>query len=158
MIPTHHLSNVTKDRAILLFAIDTGLDVDIEFLIQESILKAIKSTTSGGLSHPSLVTRLCKREGIQWGPEEITLPPMSVIDHHIISRFSVWDSAASHVRGGGYGPPTQPPPTSEAGTSQPPESGSSSQGPLVEILASLSLLHQNQNAVAQRHIAAVAQR
>lgn len=150
MIPTHHLSNMTKDRTILLFTIITGLDVDIGVLIHESILKAIKSATSMGLLHPSLITRLYKRAGIHWGPEEIALPTMFVIDHQVISRFNVWDGATSHVRGEGYGPPTEPPPTSESEHLQPQHVGPASQGLLAELMASLTLLHQNQDANAQR--------
>lgn len=63
-IPTRHLSDVTKDRAILLFAIVTGLRVGIGVLIHEPILKAIKSTVVSGLSYSSLITQLCKRAGI----------------------------------------------------------------------------------------------
>ena len=144
MIPTRHLSDVTKDRAILLFAIVTGLNVDIGVLIHESIMKAIKSTVISGLPHPSLITQLCKRAGIHWGPEEIALPPMAVIDHQTISRFIVWDGAESHVRGEGYGPPTEPPPTTE------PEQGQTSGAGrlLTDIMASLTLLHQKQDAEA----------
>lgn len=93
MMPTHHHSDDTKERAILLFAIVTELKVDIVFLIQESIRKAIKNTTSGGLPHPSLITRLCKQAKMQWEPADITQSLMAIIDNHSISRFSVWDGA-----------------------------------------------------------------
>lgn len=65
-MPTRHLSNVTKERAILLFAITTGLKVDIGIAIQNSIQKTIKGSSSGGLPYPSLLTQLCKREKVQW--------------------------------------------------------------------------------------------
>ena len=163
MLPTRHLSDVTKERAILLFAIVTGLNVDIGVLIHDSIIKAIKSAVVAGLPHPSVITLLCKQAGVQWGPDEIASPPMAVIDHLTIKRFTVWDGAESHVRGEGYGPPTEPPPSAEPEPepSQAPEAGPASQGLLADIMASLTLLHQKQDAEAQRqrrHIAAVAQR
>lgn len=89
IIPTHHHSDVTKERAILLFAIGNGLKVDIGVIIHDSILNAIKSSTSRGLPHPSLITRLCKQANIWWREDEIAQPPITAIDHHVISRFTV---------------------------------------------------------------------
>lgn len=104
IMPTHHLSDVTRERAILLFAIVMGLKVDIGALIQDSIKKAIQSNTISGLPHPSLITHLCKQAGVQWQNDDITQSPMAVIDHHVISRFGVWEGVQSHSRGEGYLP------------------------------------------------------
>lgn len=92
-MPTCHLNDVTRERVVLLFAIVTGLKVDVGVLIQDSIKKAIKSNTISGLPHPSLITRFCKRVGVQWQNDDITQPPMALIDHHVISQFGVWEGA-----------------------------------------------------------------
>lgn len=106
MMPIRHHSDFTKERATLLFAMVTRLKVDIRFLIQEFIRKAIKITTSGKLPHPSLITRLCKRAKVHWEPADITQSPMAIIDNHVILRFSVWDGTRSYDRGEGFLPAT----------------------------------------------------
>lgn len=157
--PTRHVSDVTRERATLLYAIVTGLNVDVGVLINESIKKAIRSKVMSGLSHPSLITRLCKRAGVQWEKEDVTLPPMSVIDHHLISRYAVWEGAPSHPRGEGFLLVPQPPlsddpqPSTEAGTSTqapvPPSAETVNSGALVQILNSLSFLQCKIDHVSQ---------
>lgn len=49
------VSDVTNERAVLLFAIVSGLMVDMGSFIQESILKALRGSTLGGLPHPSVI-------------------------------------------------------------------------------------------------------
>lgn len=148
---------------MLLFAIVTGLKIDVRSLIQESILKTLRGSTSGGLLHPSLITALCKVANVQVKADEILLPPMGIIDHTTISRYKVCEGATSHARGEGYLLISQPPPSRVGSSTQHSELNSSSAGPLVDILASLTLLHQKVDVVGQRvdrqsrHIDVVAQ-
>ncbi|GMN68009.1 hypothetical protein TIFTF001_037068 [Ficus carica] len=100
LMPITHFSDVTKDRAILLYDILSGKSIDVGRLIQQSIKQALRGSTSGGLPHPSLITALCKQVGIPLpiGGEELGTKPE--IDHIFISGL--------HSRDRGAGPSSYP--------------------------------------------------
>ncbi|KOM30208.1 hypothetical protein LR48_Vigan1035s000100 [Vigna angularis] len=67
--PCTHVSDVTVNRAVLLYAILTGRSVNLGKLIANEIRNCANSTKAP-LGHPSLITHLCKQEGV-----DITIPP-----------------------------------------------------------------------------------
>ncbi|KOM57254.1 hypothetical protein LR48_Vigan11g028600 [Vigna angularis] len=67
--PCTHVSDVTVNRAVLLYAILTGRSVNLGKLIANEIRNCATSTKAP-LGYPSLITHLCKQEGV-----DITIPP-----------------------------------------------------------------------------------
>lgn len=56
---TRHQNDVTKERAILLYAIVMGKKIDVGTLINASIAKYLRGSTTGALPHTSLIIGLC---------------------------------------------------------------------------------------------------
>ena len=54
--PTLHLSIVTKDKTILLYAITKGF----RFVIEWRLIESTQGRCTGALIHPSLITQLCR--------------------------------------------------------------------------------------------------
>ncbi|EOY08722.1 Uncharacterized protein TCM_023809 [Theobroma cacao] len=86
MLPIKHLSDVTKDRAMLLYAIILGKSIDIGQLIFNSIVHTTRSIRDG-LWYPSFITGLCKQVGLQWTSNEELLHLIVPLDKGIIHRF-----------------------------------------------------------------------
>lgn len=59
LIPITHLSNVTKDSAIMLYALAMGFSIDVGKVIYYWIQHIHRASTIDGLGHPSLITELC---------------------------------------------------------------------------------------------------
>ncbi|GMN53950.1 hypothetical protein TIFTF001_023091 [Ficus carica] len=93
-MPVTHFSDVTKDQAVILYAILSQKSIDVGKLIQQTIKQALRGSTSGGLPHPSLITALCKQASIPLpiGGEELGTKPE--IDHIFISGFHSMDRGA----------------------------------------------------------------
>lgn len=70
-MPTTHVSDVIRDRAVLLYAIVKGKSVDVGQVIQDSITHAIRDSSTGRLPHPSLICGLCKQAKVTWSDDEI---------------------------------------------------------------------------------------
>lgn len=82
-MPLSHTTNVSKDRASLVYAIVMGMTVDLGKVIQGSIICVSQGSTIGGLSQPHLITDLCHHAGVMWRPEEKVLKAQdSVIVYH----------------------------------------------------------------------------
>lgn len=60
LMPTRPQNDVTKEQAHLLFAIVTNKPVDVGLTIKGLIIKYLRGSTTDGLPHTSLVTRLCR--------------------------------------------------------------------------------------------------
>lgn len=131
LMPCRHTSDVINRRAALLFCIAQGKSIDVGQVIHDSIDRAIKGGTSGGLPHPSLITGLCRQAGVKWDAEEATQPPLAAIDHSVIKKYKVWGGGTPHPRGLGFiivppEPADEPNqqshdnPTTAAGSSGPP--------------------------------------
>ncbi|KOM42759.1 hypothetical protein LR48_Vigan05g036300 [Vigna angularis] len=67
--PCTHVSDVTVNRAVILYAILTRRSVNLGKLIANEIRNCANSTKAP-LGHPSLITHLCKQEGV-----DTTIPP-----------------------------------------------------------------------------------
>ena len=61
--PCLHLSTVTKDKTILLYAMTKGFQFDIETVIEQGLIESIHRRYTGALIHPSLITELCRSAG-----------------------------------------------------------------------------------------------
>lgn len=67
---TWHQNDITKERAILLYAIMVNKKVDVGMVINVSIAKCLQGSTSGALPHASLIIALCRQAGVQWYTDE----------------------------------------------------------------------------------------
>ncbi|PIN07250.1 hypothetical protein CDL12_20183 [Handroanthus impetiginosus] len=79
MLPTTHLSDVSKERAILIYAIYEDVPIDLGFMINDVIKKAAAGGARDGLPFPHLITSLCFQAGVQWDKSEELLQPDALI-------------------------------------------------------------------------------
>ncbi|CAK9314354.1 unnamed protein product [Citrullus colocynthis] len=90
LLPVAHTNSVTKERAILLYAIATKRSVDVGKVIHKSICHIRKSGTAGGLGHSSLITALCKNAGVLWNENEELANPKAIMDKNLIMGLRGW--------------------------------------------------------------------
>lgn len=85
LLPSGNLSEVTKEREILNYAIQRGLSIDVGLGIYNGILHTLHGSTTGGLGHPSMIYELCLKGGVVTHPskEVIHLKP-------VITRDRTW--------------------------------------------------------------------
>lgn len=86
IMPSSHETEVTKERAALVYSIVTGKTVDIGKLVQASILHAASGTSTLSMPHSSLITDLCKHAGVTWDKTEESLKTRVPID--VYSRLA----------------------------------------------------------------------
>ena len=67
-MPSSYLSDVTQDRAILIYCILLGKTIDVGSILHASILHSVKGVSS--LYFPSLITTLCGKARVIWGQIE----------------------------------------------------------------------------------------
>ena len=65
-----HISTVIQDRAILLYALVKGYEVNLGGIVDNSILEFMKGNFAGYIPHPSLITLLCIKGGANFNKEE----------------------------------------------------------------------------------------
>ena len=58
--PNLHLSTVTKDKTILLYAIIHVIKFNVGHVIESGIIESTQGRCTGALIHPSLITQLCR--------------------------------------------------------------------------------------------------
>ena len=58
--PTLHLSIVTKDKTILLYAMTKGFQFDIGSVIERGLIESTQGRCTRALILPSLITQLCR--------------------------------------------------------------------------------------------------
>ena len=58
--PTLHLSTVTKDKTILIYAMTKGFQFDIVSVIKRGLIVSTEGRCTRALIHPSLITLLCR--------------------------------------------------------------------------------------------------
>ena len=56
--PSLHLSTVTKDKTILLYAMTKGFQFNIETVIERGLIESTHGRCTGALIHPSIITQL----------------------------------------------------------------------------------------------------
>ncbi|PIN25880.1 hypothetical protein CDL12_01374 [Handroanthus impetiginosus] len=79
LLPSSHTSEVTRERAVMIYAILTDVPFDIGHFLHRSILKSAMGGLTVGLYHPSLITELCARAGLERQPGDELLQPDSMI-------------------------------------------------------------------------------
>ena len=89
LVPTKHLSEVTKERAALLYAILTGQRINVGRWIQHNLNSAV-GQGSGGIPHPTLLTELIASQGIPTEGTEI-LQPKGPLNQKGIERILIHD-------------------------------------------------------------------
>ena len=60
----NHLSDVTKDRVVLLYAIVSWMSIDVGKIILNSIFNSILAPATRGLTYPSLIFSFCQNVGV----------------------------------------------------------------------------------------------
>ena len=66
-----------QDRALLLYNLVKGFELDVGKIIKESILDYAESNFSGNIPHPSFITLLCIKGGVKFNEEEEKIPKAS---------------------------------------------------------------------------------
>ena len=69
------MSIVQRVKATLLYVIFQDIRFDLGFVIENSILKALQNRSTGALTHPSLITLLCKLAGVPMSESEEKTSP-----------------------------------------------------------------------------------
>ena len=76
--PSKHVSTVSQDRAILLYALVKGYALNVGTIMEESILDYVEGKFSKNIPHPSLITLLCIKGGVKFNEvEEERCPKVS---------------------------------------------------------------------------------
>ena len=83
-MPTTHLSDVSRERAILLYAIMSGPSIDVGWVIFDSYRRCVRQKV-GGIVFPSLIMALCAFNGVNWVANEELGPPIKPIDGALIA-------------------------------------------------------------------------
>ena len=58
--PTLHLSSITKDKTIPLYAMTKDFQFNVKFVIEWGLIESTQGRCTGALIHPSLITQLCR--------------------------------------------------------------------------------------------------
>ena len=72
LMPSKHLNIVRRKEAILLFALLKGYKINVGKIIEKSILGYYESNCRGLIPHPTTITKLYIKGGVEeeWGTEE----------------------------------------------------------------------------------------
>ena len=71
LMPSTQQMEVTTERLYLLYCICSGKSINVGRLIAESINYIARGATSGGHGHASLITSLCKDQGVPMNVNEV---------------------------------------------------------------------------------------
>ncbi|KAJ4724586.1 Retrovirus-related Pol polyprotein from transposon 17.6 [Melia azedarach] len=112
LMPTSHLNVVTTKRAALLYCIYAEITIDIRKAIRNSLVESIEAKTTGGHTHPCLITALCLKAGVIVKEWELRVNPAATIDSLAISKYICWEGGAPLRSGLGFNiaPANQAPP------------------------------------------------
>ncbi|PIN23318.1 hypothetical protein CDL12_03960 [Handroanthus impetiginosus] len=87
LLPSSHTSEVTRERAVMIYAILTDVPFDIGLFLHRSILKSAMGGLTIGLYHPSLITELCAHAGLERQPgDELLQPDFMIRADHRLNR------------------------------------------------------------------------
>jgi hypothetical protein len=87
LLPGDFKTDVSADRGLLLYCIITGKSIDVGKVIQHSISYSINPNTTGGLTHPSLITELCRKAGVPIAKTEETERPRSAVSATTLKKI-----------------------------------------------------------------------
>ncbi|PIN01480.1 hypothetical protein CDL12_26014 [Handroanthus impetiginosus] len=71
LLLSSHTSEVTRERAVMIYAILTDVPFNIGRFLHRSILKSAMGSLTMGLYHPFLITELCARAGLERQPDSM---------------------------------------------------------------------------------------
>ena len=66
-----------QNHTILLYELVKGFEMNVERIIEESILDYVESKFSGNIPYPSLITYMCIKGGVKFNEEEERCPKAS---------------------------------------------------------------------------------
>ena len=98
MMPATHFSDLTVDKAVLIYAILRGMSIDAGRVIFDSIIHTVRNKL--GLYFPSLITQLCLEAGVRHGPDEEAQYPTKPIDDRMLISLRRSRSHTPEVEGG----------------------------------------------------------
>ena len=84
--PTTNVSAVIKSRAALVYAIIEGMKIDVELVIQSSIIHGFEQGIQG-FPLPHLITDLCCNARVKWNKKEEVHAPKGVIDDAVVVKI-----------------------------------------------------------------------
>ncbi|KAL5137729.1 hypothetical protein HKD37_10G028056 [Glycine soja] len=88
LAPTSHTSDLTMDRAMLIFGLVSRMDMNIEALISGQMTSIAQSSTSR-VGFPALITALCRARGVV--SNSLTFERLSPIINLAYIRKSCWN-------------------------------------------------------------------
>ena len=106
LIPSTHISEVTKDRALILLAIERGEPLNVGAIINSGIHNALQKN-SISLPFPSLLTELFLNAGVPL-PDAHLEKPIRAFDLNSIMRIALGRACSEHEGGAGPSQPPQP--------------------------------------------------
>ena len=77
---------MTRERAILLYALVTSASIDVGRVIFDHYMHSVRAK-QGGILFPSLIISLCTLNGMAWANNEEKAAPMKPIDEVLIADF-----------------------------------------------------------------------
>ena len=81
MMPSTNVNDVSKERALLLYAILHHMSLNVGYIIYSSILHSTK-IANAEFSFPSLIMALCASAGVQYACGEKLIQPNLVLNPH----------------------------------------------------------------------------
>ena len=88
--PSKHVSTVRQDRALLLYALVKGYDLNVGRIIEHSILDYVNDNLFGNILHLALITLLCIKGGVTFSePKEEQCPKASPLTFTGITKGPV---------------------------------------------------------------------
>ncbi|CAL0333349.1 unnamed protein product [Lupinus luteus] len=85
VIPNSHVSSLPLPDCYLLYALMSGMKVDVAAIIARDIYKTVvRAGKKGALGFPSLITELCAQRGVDVNRTEKIKPPITL--HYVIQN------------------------------------------------------------------------
>ena len=97
-MPIRHFNDINKDRAVLLYCIVTGKSLDLGKFLSSHIMQCAKHN-SMSLFYPSLIIALSATVGVQYGPNEESLAPMSAITDNKVQAMKGYNKLGPVIQG-----------------------------------------------------------
>ena len=92
-----HVSTVRQDRALLLYVLVKGFELDLGRIIKESILDSAENNFSNNIPYPTLITLLCIKRGIKVVEDEEKIPKASLLTFTRILKTPAEDEEVDKI-------------------------------------------------------------
>ncbi|WP_353055295.1 hypothetical protein, partial [Escherichia coli] len=97
LLPSTHVSDVSKERAILNYAIQKQLSLNVGKIIEQTIIGFAIGRLASALGHPSLICQLCERVGVVYTENEEIQIPLPIIDWSVMRSWRTAQSSVPHA-------------------------------------------------------------